>query len=147
MFRCIHDWVLVLGLGTGLLGCGLAGGPGDPGERRGTSVSSSSSALAGAAAEPGLWALSTENPPADSALPAGGLAYCRAKFGEHPAAFDGCERYAVESYRKLKPAFRRAGFDSMTIESKRLEGCMRRHDGLLGVDWMLVEHCFSRGLP
>jgi hypothetical protein len=33
----------------------------------------------------------------------------------------------------------------MAMESKLLEGCVRRHDGRLGVDWMLVEHCFSKG--
>lgn len=147
MFGCIHDWVLVLCLGTGLLGCGLAAGPGDPGDRQGASLTSPNSGLTAEVAEPGLWALSTGNPPVDSALPAAELSYCRAKFGHHPAALDGCQRYANESYRKLEPAFRRASLDSMTMESKRLEGCMRRYDGALGVDWMLVEHCFSRGLP
>jgi len=72
------------------------------------------------------------------------FAYCRAKFGQHASALDGCERYAHESYQRLGPAFRRASLDSMAVESKRLEGCMRRHDGLLGVDWILVENCFSR---
>ena len=72
------------------------------------------------------------------------FAYCRAKFGQHANALDGCERYAHESYQRLGPAFRRASLDSMAVESKRLEGCMRRHDGLLGVDWILVENCFSR---
>ncbi len=73
------------------------------------------------------------------------FAYCQAKFGEHEAALEGCRRYAGESYRKLAPVFDRAFLDSEAVESKRLAGCVLRHDGLLGVDWLLVEDCFSRG--
>ena len=141
------DWILVLCLGASLLGCGLASGPGDPGDRQGASPSRPTSAPGTEPSQPGLWALSKGRSPADPTLPAAGPSYCRAKFGHHPAALDGCQRYAAESYRKLEPVFRRASLDAMTTESKRLEGCMRRYDGPLGVDWMLVEHCFSRGLP
>jgi hypothetical protein len=73
------------------------------------------------------------------------LAYCQAKFGEYAVALESCRRYADESYQKLVPVFQRASLDSEAVESKRLAGCVLRHDGLLGVDWMLVENCFARG--
>ncbi|MDE0884768.1 MAG: hypothetical protein OSB70_04490 [Myxococcota bacterium] len=73
------------------------------------------------------------------------LAYCQAKFGEHEVALEGCRRYADESYQKLVPVFQRASLDSEAVESKRLAGCVLRHDGPPGVDWMLVENCFARG--
>ena len=70
-------------------------------------------------------------------------AYCRARFAHHAIVLAGCQQGALESYQRLEPAFRRAKLDALAMESKRLEGCLRRHDGQLGVDWMLVEHCFS----
>ena len=71
-------------------------------------------------------------------------AYCQARFARHAIALAGCRQGALESYQRLEPVFRRAQLDALAMESKRLEGCLRRHDGQLGVDWMLVEHCFSK---
>ncbi|HIG01308.1 MAG TPA: hypothetical protein EYQ66_08400 [Myxococcales bacterium] len=165
----------VLFLGAGLMACGLASGPRDSLEMRrpGLSTTPSSttpSSITSSSTTPSsLWDVPAADSPAGSAkggakpgaefngpvavamgeisLPvAGENSYCQAKFGQHAVAFEGCQRYAQESFRKLEPVFQRASADSMAMESKRLEGCTRRHDGSLGVDWVLVEHCFSRGV-
>jgi len=155
----------VLFLGAGLMACGLASGPQDSLEmpRPGLSTTPSSTTPSS------LWDVPAADSPAGSAKGgakpgaefngpvaiamgeisrpvAGENSYCQAKFGQHAVAFEGCQRYAQESFRKLEPVFQRASADSMAMESKRLEGCTRRHDGSLGVDWVLVEHCFLRGL-
>ena len=135
MSASIHGGLGILGLCMAVLGCGLSSGPGEAGDRPGGLPSATESGAYGERSHPEA-----------TASPAGGSSYCRARFGSHPAALDGCQRYATESYQRLEPVFRRASLDSMSMESKRLEGCMRRYDGPLGVDWMLVEHCFSRGL-
>ena len=147
----------VLVLGAWLMACGFASGPRD---------STATVAPPSLAPPVSVWALPTDDWPGakDESAPgrfgsgklamgrsvhpaAGESSYCQAKFGHHAVAFDGCQRFARESYRKLEPAFERASMDSMAMESKRLEGCMRRHDGPLGLDWILVEHCFSRSKP
>ncbi len=155
----------VLFLGAGLMACGLASGPRDSLEMRRPGLSTTPSSTTPSS----LWDVPAADSPAGSAkggakpgaefngpvavamgeisLPvAGENSYCQAKFGQHAVAFEGCQRYAQESFRKLEPVFQRASADSMAMESKRLEGCTRRHDGSLGVDWVLVEHCFSRGV-
>lgn len=69
-------------------------------------------------------------------------AYCDAKFAADPAARKFCREQARASYERLLPARQRARRDAFTAEARRLDACMRRHDGELGIDWMMVEHCF-----
>ena len=152
------------------MACGLASGPRDSLEVARPGLPTTLASITPSSTTPSsLWDVPAADSPAGSAtggvepgaefngpvevamggifLPvAGENSYCQAKFGQHAVAFEGCRRYAQESFRKLEPAFQRASADSMAMESKRLEGCTRRHDGSLGVDWVLVEHCFLRGL-
>ena len=147
-------------LAIALMACGVARGPGDPADRPYARVPGSPPDwLAIDTMAPGPWGLSADKSASvesgwaetsggvrgSSPTAVGQASYCEAKFGHHAVALNGCQRYAHESFRKLEPAFRRARADSMAMESKLLEGCVRRHDGRLGVDWMLVEHCFSKG--
>jgi len=133
------------------LACGLASGPG---EESGRSLSappratdSASEALPATRDSSSTWALAfAQERRSSPGSPLAGDSYCRARFGGHAGALDGCQRRALESYRRLEPVFRRASGDAMAMESKRLEGCVRRHGGQLGVDWTLVEHCFSYGV-
>jgi len=160
----------VLFLGAGFMACGLASGPRDSLEVARPGLPTTLASITPSSTTPSsLWDVPAADSPAGSAtggvepgaefngpvevamggifLPvAGENSYCQAKFGQHAVALEGCRRYAQESFRKLEPAFQRASADSMAMESKRLEGCTRRHDGSLGVDWVLVEHCFLRGL-
>ncbi len=73
------------------------------------------------------------------------LSYCEAKYGSDEQALRFCREQARASYERLRPAVTRAKADSFTAEAKLLEGCMRRHNGSLGIDWMLVEHCYGKG--
>ena len=133
------------------LACGLASGPG---EESGRSLSAHPRATASAPEtlpatgdSSATWALAfAQDRRSSPGSPVAGDSYCRARFGDHAGALDGCQRRALESYRRLEPVFRRASGDAMAMESKRLEGCVRRHGGQLGVDWTLVEHCFSYGV-
>jgi hypothetical protein len=70
--------------------------------------------------------------------------YCEAKFAGDPAARKFCREQARASYTRLGPARERARRDAFTPEAKRLDACMREHDGSLGIDWMMVEHCFGK---
>jgi len=72
------------------------------------------------------------------------LSYCKAKFGSDDSALAFCEKQARASFSRVKPALDRSRQDSFTGEAKALEGCMRRHNGSLGIDWMMVEHCFGK---
>ena len=130
----------VLILTVALMACGAATGPGDSAGRVGPGGSGSQpDGLATGSPWPGEAGGMLDASPAV----VGPASYCESKFGDRVVALNGCRRYAYESFQKLEPAFRRARTDSMAMESKRLEGCVRRHDGPLGVDWILVEHCFS----
>lgn len=150
----------VLILAAALMACGVAKGPGAPADRahaRGPGLQPERLAIDSMAS--GTWPIAAdESASMASGWPgvSGGVrgsspgavgqaSYCEGKFGQQAVALNGCQRYAHESFRKLESAFRRARADSMAMESKLLEGCVRRHDGQLGVDWMLVEHCFSKG--
>ena len=152
MKRRVFALNAILGWGTALLACGLASGPVDSGVRpalpAATPASETGQPPAGAQPSASIWAGASASEIRAAEGPLGADdSYCVAKFGGHAIALDGCRRQARESYRRLKPVFRRASGDTMAMESKRLEGCVRRHGGQLGVDWMLVEHCFSRGMP
>lgn len=74
------------------------------------------------------------------------VSYCRAKYGTDSRALSFCQHQARASYQRLKPALDRARADSFTGEARLLESCMRRHNGRLGIDWMLVEHCYGKGM-
>jgi hypothetical protein len=73
------------------------------------------------------------------------VSYCQAKFGSDPQALAFCQKQARASYGRLKSALDRSRADSFTVEAKSLDTCMRQHNGRLGIDWMMVEHCFSTG--
>lgn len=72
--------------------------------------------------------------------------FCEGKYGRDPKALGFCQREARASYGRLKPALSRMRADADSREARVLEACMRRHDGELGIDWMMVEHCVGRGL-
>lgn len=133
------------------LACGLASGPGEE-SGRGLSAHpqamlSAPEALPVTGDSSSTWALAfAQDRRSSPGSPVEGDSYCRARFNGHASALDGCQRRALESYRRLEPVFRRASGDAMAMESKRLEGCVRRHGGQPGVDWTLVEHCFSQGV-
>jgi hypothetical protein len=73
------------------------------------------------------------------------VSYCESKFGSDPQALAFCQKQARASYGRLKPALDRSRSDSFTTEAKSLDVCMRQHNGRLGIDWMMVEHCFGTG--
>lgn len=72
------------------------------------------------------------------------VSFCQAKYGSDPKALAFCQEQARASYQRLKPRLDRARADAFTSEAKTLESCMRRHNGSLGLDWMLVEHCYAK---
>lgn len=72
--------------------------------------------------------------------------YCKAKFGDDEQAWRFCEQQARTSYDRLAPALSRMRKDSFTPESRALDQCMKRHGGNKGLDWMMVEHCFSQAV-
>ena len=70
--------------------------------------------------------------------------YCEAKFETDERALAFCREQARASFDRLAPARQRAKQDSFTQEARQLDVCMRRHNGRLGIDWMMVEHCFRK---
>lgn len=70
--------------------------------------------------------------------------YCDAKFGAEPEPLAFCREQARASYERLAPARQRARKDSFTAEARQLDTCMREHNGRLGIDWMMVDHCFEK---
>jgi len=70
--------------------------------------------------------------------------YCEAKFAADADALRFCREQARASYERLGPARERARQDAFTAEARHLEACMQRNDGRLGIDWMMVEHCFRK---
>lgn len=70
--------------------------------------------------------------------------YCEAKFADSPDALAFCRQQARASYQRLAPARKRARQDSFTAEARQLKTCMREHNGRLGIDWMMVDHCFQK---
>ncbi len=81
---------------------------------------------------------------AQAAATANRKSFCKGKYGRDPEAHAFCEKQARASYDRLEPALRRMRNDSFTPEAKALDGCMKRHGSRLGLDWMMVEHCFGR---
>jgi hypothetical protein len=72
------------------------------------------------------------------------VSYCEAKYSDDLRALSFCQKEARASYERLVPIIERSRSDTFTRESKVLEGCMRRHNGHRGIDWMMVEHCVSK---
>jgi len=79
-----------------------------------------------------------------SAASAAKVSFCQAKYGSDPKALAFCQQQARAAYLRLKPRLDRARADAFTSEAKTLESCMRRHNGPLGLDWMMVEHCYGK---
>jgi hypothetical protein len=77
---------------------------------------------------------------------AANVSYCEAKFAGDDRAMSFCQKEARASYQRLKPSIASARQDAFTRTAKVLDTCMRRHNGQLGVDWMMVEHCYSRAI-
>jgi hypothetical protein len=72
------------------------------------------------------------------------LRYCRAKYGADPAALGACSIEESAAFERLGPALARSEADPLMAEAKILGSCRRRHDGQLGIDWTMVEHCFAK---
>ncbi len=75
------------------------------------------------------------------------VSFCKAKYGGDPQALAFCQEQARASYGRLKPSLDRLRADAFTAEARTLEGCMKKHNGRLGIDWMMVEHCFDKARP
>jgi hypothetical protein len=72
------------------------------------------------------------------------IRYCHAKYGADPGALSACAPEELAAFERLLPALDRAAGDPQTAEAKILGSCQRRHKGPLGIDWMMVEHCFAK---
>jgi hypothetical protein len=70
--------------------------------------------------------------------------FCSVKFGQDLKAQKFCQQQAKASYERLSSALARTETDSFTDEARALNQCMTRHGGRMGLDWMMVEHCFGR---
>lgn len=70
--------------------------------------------------------------------------FCKGKYGKDQEAYRFCEQQARASYDRLAPVLDRMRQDSFTMEAKALDQCMKRHGSHLGLDWMMVEHCYGR---
>lgn len=81
---------------------------------------------------------------ARAAASANRSSFCKGKYGKDEEAYRFCEEQARASYERLTPALDRMRDDSFTADAKALDQCMKRHGSSLGLDWMMVEHCFSR---
>ncbi len=86
---------------------------------------------------------------ARAAASANRRSFCKGKYGSDAEAYRFCEQQARASYDRLSPALHRMRSDSFTAEAKALDQCMKRHGSRMGLDWMMVEHCYGRamGLP
>ncbi len=76
--------------------------------------------------------------------PGAKVSYCEAKYAQDSKAMAFCRKEARASYQRLKPDIDAARSDAFTRDAKVLDTCIRRHNGQMGVDWMMVEHCYSR---
>ncbi len=83
---------------------------------------------------------------ARAAASANRKSFCKGKYGRDDEAYRFCEQQARASYDRLAPALRRMRDDSFTAEAKALDGCMKRHGSRMGLDWMMVEHCYGRAM-
>jgi len=83
---------------------------------------------------------------ARTAATANRRSFCKGKYGRDEEAYRFCEQQARASYDRLAPALKRMRDDSYTAEAKALDQCMKRHGSNLGLDWMMVEHCYGRAV-
>jgi len=83
---------------------------------------------------------------ARTAATANRRSFCKGKYGSDEEAYRFCEQQARASYDRLSPVLTRVKDDSFTVEAKALDQCMKRHGSRLGLDWMMVEHCYGRAV-
>lgn len=81
---------------------------------------------------------------ARAAASANRKSFCKGKYGSDDEAYRFCEQQARASYDRLAPALGRMRQDAYTAEARALDQCMKRHGSRMGLDWMMVEHCYAQ---